>query len=39
AFRKIQEPLIARGELTAEHLERCQELGKAIAAGLEIGAI
>ncbi len=39
AFRKIQEPLIARGELTADHLERCQELGMAVAAGLEIGAI
>ncbi len=39
AFRKIQEPLIAQGELTAEHLERCQELGMAVAAGLEIGAI
>ncbi len=39
AFRKIQEPLIAQGELTADHLERCQELGMAVAAGLEIGAI
>ena len=39
AFRKIQEPLIARGELSADHLERCQELGMAVAAGLEIGAI
>ncbi len=39
AFRKIQEPLIARGELTADHLERCEELGMAVAAGLEIGAI
>ena len=39
AFRKIQEPLIARGELTADHLEHCQELGMAVAAGLEIGAI
>lgn len=39
AFRKIQEPLIAQGELTAEHLERCRELGMAVAAGLEIGAI
>lgn len=39
AFRKIQDPLIARGELTADHLERCRELGMAIAAGLEIGAV
>ncbi|MDX1527962.1 MAG: NAD(P)H-dependent oxidoreductase, partial [Gammaproteobacteria bacterium] len=33
AFRKIQEPLIARGELTTDHLEQCQELGMAVAAG------
>ncbi|MDX1528066.1 MAG: flavodoxin, partial [Gammaproteobacteria bacterium] len=39
AFRKIQEPLIARGELTTDYLEQCQELGMAVAAGLEIGAI
>jgi len=39
AFRKIQEPVIARGELTAEHLQSCEALGMAIAAGLEIGAL
>ncbi|MDH3314355.1 MAG: NAD(P)H-dependent oxidoreductase [Gammaproteobacteria bacterium] len=39
AFRRIQQPLIARGEITAEHLQRCEELGLAVAAGLEIGAL
>ena len=39
AFRKIQEPVIARGELTEEHLKSCQELGMTVAAGLEIGAL
>ena len=39
AFRKIQEPVIARGELTAEHLQSCEALGMTIAAGLEIGAL
>lgn len=39
AFRKIQEPVVARGELAAEHLKSCEELGLAVAAGLEIGAL
>ncbi len=39
AFRRIQQPLIARGEITAEHLQKCEELGMAVAAGLEIGAL
>lgn len=39
AFRKIQEPLIARGDLTAEHLQSCEELGMTVAAGLDIGAL
>lgn len=39
AFRRIQEPLIARGDVTAEHLRRCEALGMAVAAGLEIGAL
>ncbi len=39
AFRKIQEPLIARGELTEAHLQSCEELGMTVAAGLEIGAL
>ncbi len=39
AFRKIQEPVVARGELATEHLKICEELGLAVAAGLEIGAL
>ncbi len=39
AFRKIQEPVIARGELTDKHLQSCEELGMTVAAGLEIGAL
>ncbi len=39
AFRRIQQPLIARGKITAEHLQKCGELGMAVAAGLEIGAL
>lgn len=39
AFRRVQEPLIARGELTAEDLNACEELGMTVAAGLEIGAL
>jgi multimeric flavodoxin WrbA len=39
AFRKTQEPVIARGELTAEDLQSCEELGMTVAAGLEIGAL
>jgi multimeric flavodoxin WrbA len=36
-FKEVQEPVIARGEITAEHLARCEELGLALAAGLEAG--
>ena len=32
-FRKVQEPLIATGEVTAEVLARCRELGATLAAG------
>lgn len=39
AFRKIQDPVIARGELTADDLQCCEELGMTVAAGLEIGAL
>ena len=38
-FRKIQQPLISRGGLTADDLRSCESLGMAIAAGLEIGAL
>ena len=36
-FVAASEPLILRGEVKAIHLERCKELGQAIAAGLEMG--
>lgn len=36
-FKKIQDPVIARGKITAEQEERCELLGKTIAAGCEAG--
>lgn len=36
-FREVQDPLIARGEVTAEHLIRAEELGLTLAAGLDAG--
>ena len=36
-FREVQEPIIARGEPDETVLERCEQLGTAIAAGLEMG--
>jgi multimeric flavodoxin WrbA len=39
AFRQVQDPVIVKGELTDEDFQRCEELGMAIAAGLEIGAL
>ncbi len=36
-FNEVQEPVIVRGEITEEGLERCEELGMALAAGLEAG--
>lgn len=36
-FKEVHEPLIARGELTAQDLARCEELGATLAAGLELG--
>lgn len=37
ALREVQEPVLAVGELREDHLERCEELGLTIAAGLENG--
>jgi len=34
-FKEVQEPLIAKGELTKAHLESCEELGMTLAAGLD----
>ncbi len=34
---QVQEPVIARGAITEEHLHRCEELGLALAMGLDAG--
>jgi multimeric flavodoxin WrbA len=34
-LKEVQEPLIARGDVTPDVLERCKELGLTLAAGLE----
>ncbi len=36
-FRKVQPPVVARGEISEEILRRCEELGKTLAAGCEAG--
>lgn len=36
-MRKVAEPVICRGEVTAEHLAQCEELGLTLAAGLALG--
>jgi multimeric flavodoxin WrbA len=36
-FEEVQEPVIARGAVTDAHLQRCRELGMALAVGLEAG--
>ena len=36
-FREIQEPVLVVGNLEANHLQQCEELGMGIAAGLEAG--
>jgi multimeric flavodoxin WrbA len=36
-FEEVQEPVVARGGVTDEHLARCRELGMALAAGLDAG--
>lgn len=36
-FKEVQEPVIARGEVTSDHVARCEELGLTLAAGLEAG--
>ena len=35
-FKEIQEPIIARGGVTDEHLRQCRDLGTALALGLEM---
>lgn len=36
-FKKVYEPVLARGELDQGRLKKCEELGKTIAAGCEAG--
>lgn len=36
-MRKVAEPVICRGCVTPAHLEACETLGLALAAGLELG--
>ncbi len=36
-LRPVQDPIIARGETTEDVLSACEELGMAMAAGLEMG--
>ena len=36
-FKKVYEPLIAKGAINQEILMKCEELGKTIAAGCEAG--
>lgn len=36
-FVEVQKPIIARGLITNEYLERCEELGLTLAMGLEAG--
>ncbi|EAS47389.1 hypothetical protein GB2207_01257 [gamma proteobacterium HTCC2207] len=36
-LRKINEPLIAKGDINQQHLEQCEEFGLAMAAGLSLG--
>jgi multimeric flavodoxin WrbA len=36
-LREVQEPVVVRGAVDDGALERCRELGTAMAAGLEIG--
>jgi multimeric flavodoxin WrbA len=36
-LKPVAEPVIARGEITAEDLARCEELGQTLAAGLALG--
>jgi multimeric flavodoxin WrbA len=35
-FKKVSDPIISRGDVTGEDLEKCYELGKLIAAGCDM---
>lgn len=36
-MRKVQEPIIVRGEISETSLEQCRVLGQTLAAGIELG--
>ncbi len=36
-FREVHDPIIAKGDLTPDTLDSCEELGMTLAAGLELG--
>ena len=36
-LKKVYDPVVARGEVTGDVLEKCRELGQTIAAGCEAG--
>ena len=36
-LRKIGEPLIAKGDISPQHIEQSKEFGQAMAAGLSLG--
>ncbi len=36
-FKKVYEPVISKGKLTEETLEKCRELGKTLSGGVSLG--
>ncbi len=36
-FKKVYDPVVAKGELTEDILEKCRELGQTLAGGCEAG--
>jgi len=36
-FTEVMDPIISRGEVTSEDLDKCHEMGMTMAAGLEAG--
>lgn len=36
-LKKVASPLIARGEVTVEHLQACRDMGHGMASGLALG--
>jgi cytosine/adenosine deaminase-related metal-dependent hydrolase len=37
SFREVREPVLVVGPIDDAHVEACEELGMAMAAGLEMG--